>query len=51
MIVDEVRHPLAGSVREQRQPFNKLNVLSNGWRLLMIVLAIREALYATQADP
>ena len=49
--MDEVRHPLAGSVRKQRQPFNHLHVLSNEWRMPAMALRTHEALDALQADP
>jgi len=51
MIVDEVHHLLAGSVREQRQSLNQLKFLSNELRMPIIALGTSEALYAMQADP
>ena len=51
MIVDEVHHLLAGTVREQRQSLKQLKFLSNELRMPVIALGISEALYAMQADP
>ena len=51
MIVDEVHHLLAGSVREQRQSLNQLKFLSNELRMPVVALGTSEALYAMQADP
>ena len=51
MIVDEVHHLLAGSVREQRQSLNQLKFLSNELRLSVVALGTSEALYAMQTDP
>lgn len=51
MIVDEVHHLLAGTVREQRQSLNQLKFLSNELRMPVIALGTSEALYAMQADP
>ena len=51
MIVDEVHHLLAGTVREQRQSLNQLKFLSNELRMSVIALGTSEALYAMQADP
>jgi hypothetical protein len=51
MIVDEVHHLLAGTVRGQRQSLNQLKFLSNELRMPVIALGISEALYAMQADP
>jgi hypothetical protein len=45
MIVDEVHHLLAGSVREQHQSLKQLKFLSNDLRVPVV------ALYAMQADP
>lgn len=50
MIVDEVHHLLAGSVREQRQSLNQLKFLSNEFRMPIIALGTSEALYAMQTD-
>ena len=50
-IGDEVCHPRAGSVGEQRQSLNQLNVLSNEWRMPAMALRTHEALDALQADP
>jgi superfamily II DNA or RNA helicase len=36
LIVDEVHHLLAGSVREQRQALNQLKFLSNELRMSMV---------------
>ena len=38
MIVDEVHHLLAGSVREQRQSLNQLKFLSNELRMPVVAL-------------
>ena len=51
MIVDEVHHLLAGTVREQRQSLNLLKFLSNELRMPVIALDTSEAMYAMQADP
>ena len=51
MIVDEVHHLLAGSVREQRQALNQLKFLSNELRMSIVALGTSEALYAMQTDP
>jgi|GEM_PF-660332 len=51
MIVDEVHHLLAGTVREQRQSLNQLKFLSNELRMPVVALGTSEALYAMQADP
>ena len=51
MIVDEVHHLLAGTVREQQQSLNQLKFLSNELRMPVIALDTSEALYAMQADP
>lgn len=51
MIVDEVHHLLAGSVREQRQALNQLKFISNELRMPIVALGTSEALYAMQADP
>jgi hypothetical protein len=51
MIVDEVHHLLAGSVREQRQALNQLKFLSNELRMSVVALGTTEALYAMQTDP
>jgi hypothetical protein len=51
MIVDEVHHLLAGTVREQRQSLNQLKFLSNELRMPVIALGTSEALYAMQTDP
>ncbi len=51
LIVDEVHHLLAGSVREQRQSLNQLKFLSNELRMSVIALGTSEALYAMQTDP
>ena len=51
MIVDEVHHLLAGSVREQRQSLNQLKFLSNELRMSVVALGTSEALYAMQTDP
>ena len=51
MIVDEVHHLLAGSVREQRQSLNQLKFLSNELRMPVVALGTSEALYAMQAEP
>jgi hypothetical protein len=51
MIVDEVHHLLAGSVREQRQSLNQLKFLSNELRMPVVALGTSEALYAMQTDP
>ena len=51
MIVDGLHHLLAGSLREQRQSLNQLNVLSNEWRMPAMALRTHEALDALQADP
>jgi hypothetical protein len=50
MIVDEVHHLLAGSVREQRQSLNQLKYLSNQLRMPIVALGTSEALYAMQTD-
>ena len=50
MIVDEVHHLLAGSVREQRQSLNQLRFLSNELRMPVVALGTSEALYAMRAD-
>ena len=51
LIVDEVHHLLAGSVREQRQSLNQLKFLSNQFRMCVVALGTSEALYAMQTDP
>ena len=51
MIIDEVHHLLAGSVREQRQLLNQLKYISNKLRMPIVALGTNEALYAMQADP
>ena len=51
LIVDEVHHLLAGTVREQRQSLNQLKFLSNELRMSIVALGTSEALYATQTDP
>ena len=51
LIVDEVHHLLAGTVREQRQSLNQLKLLSNELRMPVIALGTSEALYTMQADP
>ena len=51
MIVDDVHHLLAGSVREQRQSLNQHKFMSNELRMPVVALGIGEALYAMQADP
>ena len=51
MIVDEVHHLLAGSMREQRQSLNQLKFLSNELRMPVVALGTSEALYAMQANP
>jgi hypothetical protein len=51
MIVDQVHHLLAGTVREQRQSLNQLKFLSNELRMPVIAHGTSEALYAMQADP
>ena len=51
MIIDEVHHLLAGSVREQRQLLNQLKFISNELRMPIVALGTSEALYAMQTDP
>lgn len=51
MIVDEVHHLLARSVREHRQSLNQLKFLSTELRMPIIALGTSETLYAMQADP
>ena len=51
MIVDEVHHLLAGTMREQRQSLNQLKFLSNELHMSVIALGTSEALYAMQANP
>ena len=51
MIVDEVHHLLAGTMREQRQSPNQLKFLSNELHMSLVALGTSEALYAMQADP
>ena len=51
MIIDEVHHLLAGSVREQRQLLNQLKFISNELRMPIVALGTNEALYAMQTDP
>ena len=51
LIVDEVHHLLAGTMREQRQSMNQLKFLSNELHMPVIALGTSEALYAMQADP
>lgn len=51
MIIDEVHHLLAGTVREQRQSLNQLKFLSNELRMSIVALGTSEALYAMQTDP
>ena len=50
LVVDEVDHLLAGTVREQWQSLNQLKFLSNELRMPVIALGTSEALYAMQAD-
>lgn len=51
MIIDEVHHLLAGSVREQRQLLNQLKFISNELRMPIVAVGTNEALYAMQTDP
>ena len=51
MIIDEVHHLLAGTVREQRQLLNQLKFISNELRIPIVALGTNEALYAMQTDP
>ena len=51
MIIDEVHHLLAGSVREQRQLLNQLKFITNELRMPIVALGTSEALYAMQTDP
>lgn len=51
MIIDEVHHLLAGTVREQRQLLNQLKFISNELRMPIVALGTSEALYAMQTDP
>ena len=51
MIIDEIHHLLAGTVREQRQMLNHLKFLSNELRIPIITVGTTEALYAMQTDP
>lgn len=51
MIIDEVHHLLAGSVREQRQLLNQLKFISNELRMPIVAVGTSEALYAMQTDP
>ena len=51
MIIDEVHHLFAGSVREQRQLLNQLKFISNELRMPIVALGTNEALYAMQTDP
>lgn len=50
MIIDEVHHLLAGTVREQRQLLNQLKFISNELRIPIVALGTNEALYAMQTD-
>ncbi len=51
MIIDEVHHLLAGSVREQRQLLNQLKFISNELRMPIVAVGTSEALFAMQTDP
>lgn len=51
MIIDEVHHLLAGSVREQRQLLNQLKFISNELRMPVVAVGTSEALFAMQTDP
>ncbi|MDB5744198.1 MAG: TniB family protein [Polaromonas sp.] len=51
MIIDEVHHLLAGSVRQQRQLLNQLKFSSRELRMPIVALGTSEALYAMQTDP
>jgi hypothetical protein len=51
MIIDEIHHLLAGTVREQRQLLNQLKFISNEMRIPIVASGTNEALYAMQTDP
>ena len=51
MIIDEIHHLLAGTVREQRPLLNQLKFLSSELRMSIAVVGTTEALFALQADP
>ena len=51
MIIDEIHHLLAGTVREQRQLLNQLKFLSNELRMSVVAVGTTDAMFAMQADP
>ena len=51
MIIDEIHHLLASTVREQRQLLNQLKFLSNELRMSIVAVGTTEALFVMQADP
>ncbi len=50
LIIDEVHHLLAGTVREQRQLLNQLKFIGNEFRMPIVAVGTNEALYAMQTD-